>query len=231
MRKQIPAALLLSLIVFSAFTLATFQARAEEAAASNTAGKEEQAAIRKCFSAYKAAILDGNGEVAVKHITAGSLAKYEKLKGLALYAKRADVNSHSLMDKLIIFSLRHRVPLQSLDKMTPQDLFVYAVNHGWMGRDSVMDMDVGDISIAGLSAEAARLRSGKRINGNFLFENQEKQWRLDLTVIMSDANGNLGRIVENSKTEENQFLFNSLESITGTEVTEEIWQPLAKSGS
>ena len=130
---------------------------------------ESAIAVRTCFDDYKAAILSGNGKEAVRHISEKTLDYYAEIQTLALHGEASKVRALELMDRLMIISLRTRIPIQQLKSMSPRDLFVYAVENGWVGKESIQRLGLGTVLVKDLSAKGTYLYDGKEVELYFHF--------------------------------------------------------------
>src|SRR5262245_58253589 len=92
--------------------------------------------VRACFEGYKKAILDQDGKTAVALVDDNTLKYYGKMRELALEGSANDVRQLSTVNKIMVLMLRHRIPFEDLTEMTADSLFVYAVDEGWVGRES-----------------------------------------------------------------------------------------------
>ncbi|MFY7734196.1 MAG: hypothetical protein ACOVSR_11990, partial [Bacteroidia bacterium] len=70
--------------------------------------KREEKLVIKAFENYKSAILNDKGEEAVKHVDSRTIKYYTDVLALVISADSAKVDSLSILDKLMVFSIRHR---------------------------------------------------------------------------------------------------------------------------
>jgi hypothetical protein len=141
--------------------------------------------IRGAFGGYKKSILQQDGRSAVSFINRATLDYYARMKTLALAGAVSEVRQLSPMNKLMILSLRHRVPANDLRTMTPEQVFTYAVNEGWIGKSSVLDSDIGQTEIFGNDASAEYLKSGKTTPLTYRFTKEGGAWKIDLTPLIA----------------------------------------------
>jgi hypothetical protein len=141
----------------------------------------EQAAVRAAFDAFDRAIVGADGEIAVSHMTRGSIAYYDVLIDYATDGKKEDVLRLSAVDKSEIVTMRNRFELRELDKMTGRQYLVFATNEGWYSGDEEADdwFSIGNISIAGDRASAMVLELGDK-TGHFVdLYLEDGAWKVD----------------------------------------------------
>lgn len=197
----------------------------------NEAPSQEVTFVRDCFDGYKQAILDQNGDAAVAFVDLNTLGYYEKMRKLALDGSSADVRKLSTIDKIMVLMLRQLVPVRELSAMTAESLFVYAVDKGWVGKESVINNALGDIEVSGSSATGVHISEGRPSPFKWNFQNENGKWKIDITSVMPIANEAFSAVVQQSGLSEDDFLFRVLESISEKEVSDEIWEPLTGSAN
>jgi hypothetical protein len=114
-------------------------------------GKE--ALVKQAFDDYKSAILNDKGEDALKYINSRTIKYYTEIIDLVKNADSAQVNSLSLIDKITVFSIRHRATREEILAMGGTDLFVYAIKKGMVGKNSVANNSIGKVTIDGAFAK------------------------------------------------------------------------------
>ncbi len=182
--------------------------------------------VKQCFNNYKQAILVSDGEEAIKWVDEHTLQYYEEILSFSLSADSSAIQERTLMDKLTILSIRHRVPKEEVLKMSGDDFFKYAINEGMVGKNSVMNIEIGEVSIEGEFATGNIVASGQKSPLNFHFYKEEDAWKIDLTSIFQVSNAGLSSMIKSNGMTENEFIFSSLEMLTGKKVEDSIWEPL-----
>ncbi len=215
--------LILFLIFFSGHLLVPILSHPTVAKAEQSSTEEE--AVRACFQAYRTAILEGKGEVAVQYISQKTLDYYAEIRELALYQDAPRVMALDLMDRLMILSLRHRVGATRLQKMDAKQLFVYSVQNGWIGKDGIQRLRLAEITLEPRTAKAAYTFDGKETGLYLLFYKQHNAWSLDLTNVLRTGNAALVDALRQEGRDENEFIFNAIASVTGSRPPQSIWHP------
>lgn len=190
------------------------------------AQKKEEKLVRKAFDAYKTAILNDKGEDAADLVDSRTIQYYQQALDQVRTADSATVRSLSLMDRLMVFSIRHRTPKEDILRFDGRALYVYAVQSGMVGKNSVAGNSIGEVVVEGTFAKGRFLVGGEETPFQFHFYKEEERWKLDLTSLFPISTMAFQTMVEDSGQEENEFLFTLLEKITGRKPGPEVWQPV-----
>lgn len=189
---------------------------------------EEEKLIRRAFLTYKGAILQKQGQSAVALVDRGTLGYYARMKALALEGQEQEVRQLAPMSKIMVLSLRHRVSLNELRSMTPEELFAHGVNQGWVGKNSVLDSDIGRLQVFGNDASAEYVKAGKPTPLKYRFTKEDGKWKIDLTALMPMADQAMSMLIKQEGLDEDTFLVGLIESVSGKKVLPSIWQPPGK---
>jgi len=199
------------------------------AGCSGGSSQDESSAVEAGFDSYRQAILDQDGTAAVACVDAKTLEYYGEMLDLALRGSRVKVMALSVLDKMMVISIRHRVPRAVLEGMTPESLFVHAVDEGWIDRASVETLELGEIVVSAGTARVVFLTEGKTIPGaRLVFRQEEERWKIDLTSIMPLASLAFEGAIRQSGISEEEFLTSVLEEASGVEVGESVWEPISR---
>jgi hypothetical protein len=187
--------------------------------------KSEVKAVRASFDNYKQAILNDRGEEAVQYVDSRTLNYYGEVLEKVKHADSATVNGLALMDKVMVFSVRHRAAKEDILSFDGKGLLVYAIKSGMVGKNSVVNSSIGDVTTEGTFAKGQYVSNGQKAPFNFNFYKEDNAWKVDLTSIFPVTNMAFRKLVEESGQAENDFLFSILESLTGKRPGDEIWIP------
>ncbi len=188
--------------------------------------KKEEKQVRKTFENYKSAILNDTGVEAAEYVDRRTIDYYTCILELSKIADSATVNNLSIMDKLMVFSVRHRVPKDLILSFDGKDFFVYAIKSGMVGKNSVSNNAIGDVEINGDFAKGQFLYLGEAVPFYWHFYKEQEKWKVDLTSIFEISIVAFDKLVEESGEEENAYLFSLLEMLTGKVVENDIWQTI-----
>jgi hypothetical protein len=184
-----------------------------------------QAAVKEAFLGYKTAILGGDGKTAVQHVSRSTIDMFGDTQQHALYSPAADVRGQSMMNRLQILSLRHRLTPAQLKEMSPTQLFVYGVDKGWIGKESVVAAEPGAATVTGDSATLEILQGLRPTGQKFSFVREEGRWRFDLVPILALGNVALKTLASRQGLGEDELIFGMLEAVSGKAVPATIWEP------
>ena len=191
-----------------------------------TAQKKEEKQVRKSFENYKSAILNDKGEEAVKFVDSRTIKYYSdilvKIKG----ADSVEVNSLGLMDKIMVFSIRHRATPAEILSLDGKGLLVFAIKKGMVGKNSVANNTIGDIEVDGTFAKGQFIFNGEKAPFYFHFYKEDEIWKIDLTSVFYIGTAAFRKMQEDSGLDENEFLFSLLERLTGRKPGSEIWKKI-----
>lgn len=192
------------------------------------AQKKEAEAVKKAFENYKSAILNDKGSEAVKFVDSRTIKYYQDVSDWVRNADSAKVESLSLLDKFMVFTTRHRSTREEQLVFNGKSLLIYAINNGMVGKNSVANNTIGEVTIEDNFAKAQLVSRGKPAPLYFHFYKEDKQWKLDLTALFALSSTGFKKMIEESEETENDFLFNMLEMITGKRPDATIWKPAQK---
>src|SRR5688572_23627540 len=156
----------------------------------------DQDLVKKCFTNYKQAILEGRGNDAANQVDSKTIQYYGKELNLALTGDSATVNELNLLDKVTVLMVRHRIPVGQLVTMTGRDLFIYSVDNGMIGKNSVMTIELGDVKVEGNFANGQMVSGGQKTPLYFQFKKEGNEWRIDLTSLFVPSNMALTKMIE-----------------------------------
>lgn len=137
--------------------------------------KNEEEQVRKAFDGYKAAILNDKGEDALKYVDSRTIKYYGDIIGLVKTADSTKINTLSILDKLMVFSVRHRTAKSDILSFDGKALFVYAIKCGMVGKNSVTNLAVGEVIIENEFAKGQLIVNGQKAPFYFHFYKEEGQ--------------------------------------------------------
>lgn len=120
------------------------------------------------------------------------------MRDLALRGDRETIRALSTVNKLFVLIIRHRVSSKEVELMTGESLFVYAVNHGWIGKASVINNEVGDITVSGTHATVVHISEGEASPFKWVFKMEYGKWRFDLTSMLPVAKQAFKEVIRES---------------------------------
>jgi len=188
---------------------------------------KEEKAVRACFESYKEAISKEKGQLAVQYVDSRTIGYYSDILELVRHADSAAVQDLSVMDKLMVFSIRHRTAKEDILAFSGRDLLIYAIEEGMIGKDNLQSASIGNVVIMDQKAEGQFLHNGDPAPFSFHFYREDGSWKMDLTSIFPISNIAFESMVAESGEQEDVYLFSLLAILTGRAPGPEIWQPVA----
>ncbi len=182
--------------------------------------------VKEAFNNYKSSILNDKGEDAVNYLDTNTIKYYDKISELVKNADRKKITSLSLMDKLMVILIRHTVTKEDIFSFDGRKLLIYAIKNGMVGKDSVMNNSIGEVSVNENFAKGEMLMNGKKSSIYFHFYKENGVWKVDLTSIFDVSNMAFKKMVEESGQTEDDFIFLIIESSSGKKPDSSVWEPL-----
>lgn len=185
---------------------------------------KEENLVRESFNNYKSSILNDKGEEAVRFVDSRTVGYYSEILELVKNAESSQVATLSLLDKLMVFTIRHRASREDIMSFDGKGLLVYAINSGMVGKNSVSNNSVGEVTVNQHFAKGQFIANGQKAPFFFHFYKEDGQWKLDLTALFPVSGMALKKMVEDSGLSESEYIFSLLEVLTGRKPGQEIWR-------
>ena len=185
-----------------------------------------ETAVQATFNNYRIAILNQDADSAYEAIANDTKTYYTDMLQHTLESDAATVEALPILDQLIILRSRHQIPAEELVAMDGASYFKYAVNRGWIDSSSVKQVEITDISIVGNTATSKITKNGQVAPFGFKFYQELDGWKIDLTSILNISEGAMQKLIQESGMGQTEFLLFLVESVSGTQVQDSIWQPL-----
>ena len=193
---------------------------------STVAAQDEATAVKETFYGYKMAILQGDGEVAAALVTESTHDLYRQFADGALTLDKTGLDELHVMERLTILQLRHEMTRAQLESMSGGQIVAYAVDNGWIGKDSATRLQIGDFTIDGDTASAAILgNDGTATPLRMKFTREDGLWRLDLAEMMVLTRVVVVQAIRQTGMSEDEFILFALEAASGRKPGPEIWSP------
>ncbi|MDG1417040.1 MAG: hypothetical protein P8P99_04505 [Maricaulis sp.] len=161
--------------------------------------------VRANFDLYRQSLIDRNGEVSRSYVSASTIEYYESLRALALYETEEALNQAVIIDRLTVYRIRAEWTGEQLETMTGAEVFIYAVDEGWVGSN-LGALDIVSVRIFGDSATTNLSVNGERMPWGFTFHKEEGAWRLDLASMMTLMNGAMIQQIDQIEMTEMEFI-------------------------
>ncbi len=186
----------------------------------------EKDQVKKTFDHYKSAILNDEAEAALKTIDLKTRNYYTDILKTVKTADSTQIASRSLVDKITVLGIRARANKEEILKMQGTDAFLFAIRNGMVGKNSVSNNSVGEITIDKNFAKGELVVQGNKTPVFFHFYKEEDGWKLNLTELFALSNMALKNMLKDSELPEDQAILQLVGVAAGKELTTEIFKPL-----
>ncbi|WP_207420243.1 hypothetical protein [Desertivirga brevis] len=185
-----------------------------------------QQLVKASFDNYKKAILTDNAKAALAEVDSRTKKYYQELLVKTKMLDSVGVNKLPVVDKFTVLVIRHKLSKEEILRMQGTDLFLYAIESGMVGKSSVSDNSIGNVTIAGDFAKGQLVSKGKAVPFFIHFYKEDSKWRFNLTSLFPLANMSFKKLVEDSGKTQNEFLFYMMELMTGAKPEASVWRPV-----
>ncbi|UZO79763.1 hypothetical protein NBT05_12470 [Aquimarina sp. ERC-38] len=192
----------------------------------NSYSQSDKELILESFDNYKNAILTDKGKLAADFVDSRTMNYYSTVLDKVKMADSLEIDTMGIIDKLTVLTMRHRVSKKDLLSFNGKDLFVYAIDNGMVGKNSVVNAELGDVVTNGDFSKAEFVVNGQKTPFFFHFYRENKIWKVDITHLFLLGTIAFKKMVEDSGETENDFITNILEVLTGKKPSENIWKPI-----
>lgn len=189
---------------------------------------QEDAKVKACFDGYKSAILDSNGKEAMKWVNTKTKNYYSDILDKVLNADSLAVEGLNIVDKVTVLRVRMALNIEEIKKMDGTSFFIYAIDKGMVGKNSVENVTMGDVTVTGAKAKGTFINKGQVAPFSFEFDKEKGNWKIDLTALFPMSNQGLAMMIESGGYDENDFIIRILGSLSdpGQKVGAHLWHPL-----
>ena len=183
-------------------------------------------AVRGAFSAYRSAILSGEGDAAAALLSRSTYDYYDEMRRLALEGSPEAVQAQSLVNQMQVLLLRLRVPREKLESLSAEALVAHTVYQGWVAKSSVLRLEPGKVVPEGDAAVLHVIIDEQDAGPAFHFQREAGSWRLDLVPTTQASNDTLELAAQQQGVPRSEFMRALMESAVGRPLGPEIWAPL-----
>ena len=97
-----------------------------------------------------------------------------------------------------------------------------------VGKNSVANHAIGEITINNDFAKGQFLANGQKTPLYFHFYKEARVWKIDLTSLFPISTVAFKKMADDSGQSQNEYLFSLLESVTGRKPGSDIWKPSSR---
>lgn len=180
--------------------------------------------VRKSFDNYSKSLLDNNEEDVIKFVDSRTIKYYSDILDLVINADSTKVEALSLIDKMMVLTIRHRVSKENILSFNGEKLLIYAIKNGMIDKSGAANISIGKVSIDNDFAKGQLISYGQE-SPYFLHFYKEGQWKFDLTSTFPIAIPVLQKMADELGGS-NKFIFAALKQLTGKSPSHDIWDPI-----
>ncbi|MDX9852179.1 MAG: hypothetical protein RBS81_00130 [Tenuifilaceae bacterium] len=180
--------------------------------------------ILETFLEYKKAVVDRRGVDALPYIDNSTVDYYQLTVERACNINSNELRKLSLIDKLLIITIRHKFRASEIKKLTGESLLVWAIDNGFISSAFVKDAGIQGIKINSDSAIANFTYMGHKLPNTCHFIKEDKIWKMKLTALFEYSDKSLKQIANSKNITHREFIFDMLRKTSDTEVNPEIWE-------
>jgi hypothetical protein len=199
-----------------------------------TAQTDDVAAVRDLFNRYKTALLSGDGATAARLVDTETFQYFEEIKGLTLTGTEDAVRQRPFVDRLLIVTMRHELPAAELASMNLEGLLEHAIDAGWIGKQSIMGLGIGEITVDGDQATAVAVTpatpgttgaagTDAASELRYRFVRDQGEWRFGFRSLVESINQMIAQITKQMGTDQDALIFVLVEQLSGRKVLPEVW--------
>lgn len=178
------------------------------------------------FNGYRQALSVSDGGSAAPFISERTFQHYDEMVRLTLHGARADLENAAFIDRFMILRVRAHYDTADLQRMTGRDLFIQAVDNGWVGSN-LAQVQLGRIDVLGTRARGQVVVNDQQANFGFNFFYEQDAWKLDVTPAPW-MNASMLAVAERMGMSETDFIDHALKTLGyGRGLTPELWAPPA----
>lgn len=182
--------------------------------------------IQEAFKEYKSAILNQDGITAYYYVDSNTKTYYDDIYNKILNSSEYETKNMSLGTKIVVTMARHSINAQTLKSMNGKTLFIYAVENGWIGEESVSSLEIAVANVDKNFAKTHVVNQNGEAPFGFTFRKEDKTWRIDLTSMLPITEMALEQQIEQIGIDQDKFIFTMLTKTSGFQPDSSIWQPI-----
>lgn len=205
---------------------ATSSSTARSAAPTSTAATADEAAVKKVFLDYRAAIGEKNGRAAADASSARTLEYYESVRKKALTLPEKELRATPTADRFMIVLIRASVDAAALRKMDGRSLFEHAVNEGMVGKNT-QSLEPDAIEIEGDTAYLGMRAGGDTLppRKGFRVYREQGSWKIDVLSVMGTVGASMDQMLAKVDPDIDTAMVKIAEQLTGKSLAKTIWTP------
>lgn len=144
---------------------------------------EDLKAIQAMFRQFRAALNQKNGEEAVRHISAKSIARYEQFRKWALEASPEELNALSIVEQIETLRVRNFCKTEELQGATGRDVIALLINRERLGVPYVESATLGDAVFQEGKCYIHIYDHSGPVKEKMTFLKEQDKWKIDISAL------------------------------------------------
>ncbi len=184
--------------------------------------------IEDCFHQYKTAIVEDRSDDAVQYLDASTLAYFEEIVSLAQSATRSDLSAHSMVDRMMVLSVRSTTPREIILADDSQAIMSYMVSSGLIGKKTIDKTTISNINLSGDKGSAILMTGGASLGLSLSFSQENGQTKLGLSSLFPSLQQTMTALHSASGMEEDAYVLFAMQTLLGIKADESAWEPILR---
>ena len=162
---------------------------------------EEILQIEKTFNKYQKALLNNNGQEAIKYLDNQTLNYYSNLLSQVTFKNKKEIEQLALFDQYCIYFIRAYIGEKKILSLQNNEskFFIFLVNSGLINIDSLSKQSIKNIKIDNYSAKADIFINGSQTSLQYYFSKEHGQWKVDATPLLPSIKAEFSKQINNFK--------------------------------
>jgi|GEM_PF-5799597 len=184
--------------------------------------------VRDCFDQYKAAIVQDRPDDAVQYLDASTVAYFEEIVALAQSASGSDLSAHSMVDQMMVLSVRSTTPKEIILADDSQAIMSYMVSSGLIGKKTIDKTTIGDVNLTGDKATAVLHTGGTSLGLALNFTQEKGLTKLGLSSLFPSLQQTMTALHRASGLQESAYVLFAMQTLLGIKADESAWEPILR---
>lgn len=187
---------------------------------------EVEESIRSTFTSYQDAILANRGIEAVTYLDQASIDYYAGLLKLVKSGSRKEIEALDIVDQVSVLMARLRINPEEIRNMTVNQFIAYSIDSGMIGKSGAARFAFSKMTeYKGDTARAIVLSQGQNASSEFLFLQENDEWKLNLTSLLDNSKRSFAQVAQNQGQSPKQFIESILKTAVGSDtIPARLWE-------
>ena len=162
---------------------------------------EEILQIQETFNKYKTALLNNNGQEAIKYLNTQTLEYYSTLLSNIIFKSKREIEQLPLFDQYSIYFIKAYIGKGKILSFQNDEanLYIFLINSGLIDIVSLEKQSIENIKIDNYLAKANILINGSQTSMKYYFSKEDGQWKIDASPLLSIIKDEFSKKINNFK--------------------------------